>query len=142
APQFARASRGAQTQARCWRSGGREAMTTTTRTRVAAGAATVIAAALLIHTFFTGRAETAANGQGETMRTSTKTVLAGAAVLAAGAAFAETRLQGAGATFPAPLYKRWVADYQKSHPDVQIDYQSIGSGGGIKAITEKTVAFA
>src|SRR5436305_10368787 len=57
-------------------------------------------------------------------------------------ASAETKLQGAGATFPAPLYKRWVADYQKSHPDVQIDYQSIGSGGGIKAITEKTVAFA
>ncbi len=55
---------------------------------------------------------------------------------------AETRLQGAGATFPAPLYKRLVAVYQGIHPDVLIDYQSIGSGGGIRAITDKTVHFA
>ncbi len=51
------------------------------------------------------------------------------------------RLAGAGATFPAPIYKKWVAEYQKANPTVQIDYQSIGSGGGIKAITDKTVAF-
>lgn len=55
---------------------------------------------------------------------------------------ADVRLQGAGATFPNPLYQKWVSEYQKSHPDVKIDYQSIGSGGGIKAITEKTVQFA
>ena len=55
---------------------------------------------------------------------------------------AETRLQGAGATFPAPLYKRLVAVYQGIHPEVLIDYQSIGSGGGIRAITDKTVHFA
>ena len=54
----------------------------------------------------------------------------------------DTRLQGAGATFPNPLYQRWVTEYQKSHPTVKIDYQSIGSGGGIKAFTEKTVDFA
>ena len=54
----------------------------------------------------------------------------------------EIRLQGAGATFPAPLYARWVVEYQKINPDVKIDYQSIGSGGGIKGITDKTVAFA
>src|SRR5436190_7134906 len=67
------------------------------------------------------------------------------AVLAASAAMAgaaDIRLQGAGATFPNPLYQRWVSEYQKSHPTVKIDYQSIGSGGGIKAITEKTVHFA
>jgi phosphate transport system substrate-binding protein len=66
------------------------------------------------------------------------------AVVALGAtvAMAETRLQGAGATFPNPLYQRWVNEYQKQHPDVKIDYQSIGSGGGIKGITEKTVDFA
>jgi phosphate transport system substrate-binding protein len=51
------------------------------------------------------------------------------------------RLAGAGASFPAPIYKKWVAEYQKANPTVQIDYQSIGSGGGIKAITDKTVAF-
>jgi phosphate transport system substrate-binding protein len=54
---------------------------------------------------------------------------------------AATRLQGAGATFPAPFYKRLVVVYQQKHPNVLIDYQSIGSGGGIKAITDKTVDF-
>jgi phosphate transport system substrate-binding protein len=54
----------------------------------------------------------------------------------------DVRLQGAGATFPNPLYQRWVTEFQKVHPNVKIDYQSIGSGGGIKAITEKTVHFA
>ncbi len=57
-------------------------------------------------------------------------------------ALGQVRLQGAGATFPNPLYQKWVTEYQKSRPNVQIDYQSIGSGGGIKAITEKTVDFA
>ena len=57
-------------------------------------------------------------------------------------AMAETKLTGAGATFPNPIYQKWVTDYQKSHPDVKIDYQSIGSGGGIKGITEKTIDFA
>jgi phosphate transport system substrate-binding protein len=52
------------------------------------------------------------------------------------------RLQGAGATFPAPFYKRLVAVYQELHPRIMIDYQSIGSGGGIRAITDKTVQFA
>jgi len=51
------------------------------------------------------------------------------------------RLQGAGASFPAPYYKRLVAEYQALHPNVLIDYQSIGSGGGIRAITDKTVQF-
>jgi phosphate transport system substrate-binding protein len=52
-----------------------------------------------------------------------------------------TRLQGAGATFPAPFYKRLVVVYQGIHPNVLIDYQSFGSGGGIQAITDKTVDF-
>jgi phosphate transport system substrate-binding protein len=55
---------------------------------------------------------------------------------------ADLKIQGGGATFPNPIYQRWVGEYQKSHPDVKIDYQSIGSGGGIKAITEKTFHFA
>lgn len=73
--------------------------------------------------------------------------LVGAAIaglgIAAGAFGAETRLTGAGATFPAPLYKKWVVDFEKAPAgkDVKIDYNSIGSGGGIKAITDKTVAF-
>ena len=51
------------------------------------------------------------------------------------------RLQGAGATFPNPLYQKWLSEYGKAHPDVKIDYQSIGSGGGIKQIKEQTVDF-
>lgn len=72
------------------------------------------------------------------------TKAAAAAVLTFGAlsVSAEVRLEGAGATFPQPLYDRWVSQYQQLHPDVKIDYQGIGSGGGIKAITEKTVDFA
>ena len=69
-------------------------------------------------------------------------VIALAAIFCASAARAEVRLQGAGATFPNPIYQRWVSEYQKLHPDVKIDYQSIGSGGGIKGITEKTIDFA
>jgi len=68
-----------------------------------------------------------------------------ALVLALGASVVSAQnvqLQGAGATFPNPLYQKWVTEYQKAHPTVKIDYQSIGSGGGIKGITEKTVDFA
>ena len=43
----------------------------------------------------------------------------------------EVRLQGAGATFPNPLYQKWLSEYGKVHSNVKIDYQSIGSGGGI-----------
>jgi phosphate transport system substrate-binding protein len=50
-------------------------------------------------------------------------------------------LQGAGATFPYPLYSKWVSEYQRADPRVRINYQSIGSGGGIRQITERTVDF-
>jgi phosphate transport system substrate-binding protein len=54
---------------------------------------------------------------------------------------AALQLQGAGATFPAPLYLRWIAEYTKAHPGVQINYQAIGSGAGIKQFTQNLVAF-
>src|SRR5437867_563418 len=60
---------------------------------------------------------------------------------ASSAATGPIDLQGAGATFPYPLYSKWVAEYQKLHPDVRINYQSIGSGGGIRQVTERTVDF-
>src|SRR6184192_4536642 len=53
----------------------------------------------------------------------------------------EIRLQGAGATFPNPLYQKWLSEYGKLHPNIKIDYQSIGSGGGIKQIQSRTVDF-
>lgn len=60
----------------------------------------------------------------------------------AGAAWAGALLiSGAGATFPAPLYSKWFAEYGKLHPEVRFNYASIGSGGGIKQLTERTVDF-
>lgn len=59
----------------------------------------------------------------------------------AGAAPANVNLQGAGATFPYPLYSKWIAQYQQTDPRVRVNYQSIGSGGGIKQITERTIDF-
>src|SRR6185437_5939912 len=71
------------------------------------------------------------------------TVLAAIGMLVLGlTARADVRLQGGGASFPKPIYERWVSEYQKLHPDVKIDYGAIGSGGGIKGITDKTFDFA
>jgi phosphate transport system substrate-binding protein len=70
------------------------------------------------------------------------TLVAGLVLAVGGAAFADKLLiNGAGATFPFPIYSKWFSQYNKLHPDVQINYQSIGSGGGIKQITERTVDF-
>jgi phosphate transport system substrate-binding protein len=59
----------------------------------------------------------------------------------AGAASAETLVNGAGATFPYPLYSKWFSEYARIDPSVKFNYQSIGSGGGIKQITAQTVDF-
>ena len=72
-----------------------------------------------------------------------KIILTTAAALAVSGAVLAGKLliNGAGATFPFPLYSKWFSQYNKLHPDIQINYQSIGSGGGIKQITERTVDF-
>jgi phosphate transport system substrate-binding protein len=64
-----------------------------------------------------------------------------AAVLGITPLAAQTLINGAGATFPAPLYTKWFSDYRSVDPSVQINYQAIGSGGGIRQITEGTVDF-
>ncbi len=51
------------------------------------------------------------------------------------------QINGAGATFPFPIYSKWFSEYNKLHPNVQINYQSIGSGGGIRQLTAQTVFF-
>ena len=51
------------------------------------------------------------------------------------------QINGAGATFPLPIYSKWFAEYNRLHPNVQINYQSIGSGGGIGQLTAQTVFF-
>src|SRR6185369_6193420 len=59
----------------------------------------------------------------------------------AGVSSAETALNGAGATFPNPIYQKWFSEYHNAHSDVKINYQSIGSGGGIQQLTAGTVDF-
>lgn len=56
-------------------------------------------------------------------------------------AISQTTLNGAGATFPYPIYSKWFSEYHKLHPDIQINYQSIGSGGGIRQVINGTVDF-
>jgi phosphate transport system substrate-binding protein len=51
------------------------------------------------------------------------------------------RINGAGATFPTPIYSKWFEEYNKLHPDVRINYQPIGSGGGVRQLTNRTVFF-
>jgi len=53
----------------------------------------------------------------------------------------EIQINGAGATFPYPIYSKWIEEYGQKHPNVKINYQSIGSGGGIKQLSAQTVFF-
>jgi len=73
----------------------------------------------------------------------TKTLLAVAAAttLVVGVAAQTLQINGAGATFPAPIYTKWFSEYNKLHSDVQINYQPVGSGGGIRQIQAQTVFF-
>jgi len=72
-------------------------------------------------------------------------VLAGVLALLAVVSFAHAAdpltINGAGATFPYPLYSKWFYEYSNANPGVRFNYQSIGSGGGIKQITAGTVNF-
>ena len=70
-----------------------------------------------------------------------KIVLLAGLLLMAPPVFAATQLNGAGATFPFPLYSKWFDEYRKVKTDVTVNYNSIGSGGGIKALLEGTVHF-
>jgi phosphate transport system substrate-binding protein len=69
-----------------------------------------------------------------------KVIAAGVLALAAVGATAQN-INGAGATFPYPIYSKWFSEYSKLHPEVKINYQSIGSGGGIRQVSEGTVDF-
>jgi phosphate transport system substrate-binding protein len=69
-----------------------------------------------------------------------KVIAAGVLVLAAVGASAQN-INGAGATFPYPIYSKWFSEYSQAHPSVKINYQSIGSGGGIRQVSEGTVDF-
>ena len=76
--------------------------------------------------------------------TSARTVVATmacAAALVVAAAAQNVQINGAGATFPNPIYSKWFSEYNKLHSNIQINYQPIGSGGGIRQITNETVFF-
>jgi len=68
-------------------------------------------------------------------------VLAALAAAAPLGAQSEVRITGAGATFPYPIYSKWVLEYTKTRPNIEINYQGIGSGGGIRQFTDRTVQF-
>src|SRR5256884_2223929 len=57
------------------------------------------------------------------------------------AALAQVQLNGAGATFPNIIYQDWILTYNQTHPDAKLNYQSIGSGGGIRQFSDGTVDF-
>jgi len=70
------------------------------------------------------------------------TVAASVLALAGGTLAAQTiQINGAGATFPNPIYSKWFSEYNKLKPNVQINYTPIGSGGGIRQISQRTVFF-
>ncbi len=70
-----------------------------------------------------------------------KTLVAFLFVLLAASAAQAQNLTGAGATFPYPIYSKWFTEYSAAHPGVKVNYQSIGSGGGISQVTKGTVDF-
>src|SRR5919201_555002 len=63
------------------------------------------------------------------------------APIAAGGGGQTLQINGAGATFPNPIYSKWFSEYNKLHPDIRINYQSLGSGAGIRQLTSLTVFF-
>jgi len=67
--------------------------------------------------------------------------LAGLALLVSGIGAQTIQINGAGATFPNPIYSKWFSEYNKANPKVQINYQPIGSGGGIRQLSNQTVFF-
>ena len=77
------------------------------------------------------------------MHTPRKLALAvsAACALVAVASAQTMKINGAGATFPYPIYSKWFSEYNKLHSNIEINYQSIGSGGGIQQVTKQTVTF-
>jgi len=67
--------------------------------------------------------------------------LAGITILGAVVAAQTVQINGAGATFPTPIYTKWIDEYSKAHPNLRINYQSVGSGAGIQQISKQTVFF-
>src|SRR6476659_7841368 len=63
------------------------------------------------------------------------------ALIALPAAAQKVQINGAGATFPYPIYSKWFSEYNKLYPQIEVNYQSVGSGGGIRQLSNQTVFF-
>jgi phosphate transport system substrate-binding protein len=68
-------------------------------------------------------------------------IIAGTVLALVTAGATAQNINGAGATFPYPIYSKWFSEYSQAHPNIKINYQPIGSGGGIRQVTEGTVDF-
>src|SRR2546429_5583951 len=86
------------------------------------------------------RPSSRSNGRGPIMKRSHLIALAASLTLAVPAG-AQVKLNGAGASFPNIIYQDWILTYNQAHPDVQLNYQSIGSGGGIRPFSDGTRDF-
>ncbi len=75
------------------------------------------------------------------LSTLTTSVAIATLIGAAGSTQAQTQISGAGASFPAPLYQRWAQEFHAKNPGIQVNYQSVGSGAGIKQFTQDLVDF-
>src|SRR6266487_3999015 len=87
------------------------------------------------------RPSSRSNSDEETRMTKSPLIALAAALTLAAPAAAQVKLNGAGATFPNIIYQDWMLSYNQAHPDVQLNYQSIGSGGGIRQFSDGTVDF-
>src|SRR2546429_8557875 len=87
------------------------------------------------------RLSSRSNSDEETRMTKSPLIARTAAVALTAPAASQVKLSGAGATFPNIIYQDWMLTYNKTHPDVQLNYQSIGSGGGIRQFSDGTVDF-
>src|SRR6266849_2604240 len=74
-------------------------------------------------------------------RTVKKTLVAIVLAMLALSAAQAQKITAAGATFPYPIYSKWFSEYSSAHPGVEVNYQSIGSGGGIQQVTKGLVDF-
>src|ERR1700683_4369166 len=75
------------------------------------------------------------------MKNPSKLALLAMAALSCACLAVAQSINAAGATFPEFIYKKWFSDYKNAHPGIEINYQAIGSGGGIKQLTQGTVDF-
>ncbi len=88
-----------------------------------------------------GFAESQSREKEERVTVKAKAIVFGLASVLTAAAAGAQNVNGAGATFPYPIYSRWFSEYSQQHPGVHINYQSIGSGGGISQVSAGTIDF-